>query len=193
MSIVTLKDNRASLKNTLKWSEPVDDIGHLRPTFLKSSSVNPFSLLLLLYDRGLSVLFKSELARELEVYSDALSPASVQPALISYTWAKPGFQAAVVETRGKMPTLPSQSPHPPTKTHLLSHKEQEKSKYDTNLTIIILKMGQATSELLSACFSELQHCRTSIKCCLLICLSETPFTLQKLCSVSYLPIYSLRQ
>lgn len=47
-------------------------------------------------------------------------------------------------------------------------------------------MGQETSGLVSACFSALQHRHTSIKCCLLICLSETLFPLQKPCSVSYL-------
>lgn len=80
MSNMTLTDDHASLENTLKGSEPADDIGHLRTTFLNSSSAIPFSLLQLLYDRGLSVLFKSELAGELGVYSNALSPTCVQPA-----------------------------------------------------------------------------------------------------------------
>lgn len=116
--------------------------------------------------------------------------------LISYTWAKPSFQATVVEA-GKRENVNTAISKSYTQRNvsmfmhihqhkLLCHKAQAKPKYDTNLTMIILKMSQVTSELVSACFSELQHPHTSKKCCLLICLSKTMSTLQKPCSVSHL-------
>lgn len=82
--------------------------------------------------------------------------------LISYTWAKLALWHWQV--RGNMPTVLLQKSYtekcfhvhafPPTQIDQLSN---EKSKCDTNLRIIILKMGQETSELVSACFSELQQ------------------------------------
>lgn len=51
MSIVTSKDHHTSFKNTLRLPGPLDDIGQLWPTFLKSSSVKTFSLLLIPADR----------------------------------------------------------------------------------------------------------------------------------------------
>lgn len=46
-------------------------------------------------------------------------------------------------------------------------------------------MPEETSELVSACFSGLQHSYTSRKCCRLICLEQTLFTLQEPCSASH--------
>lgn len=71
---MTLNKDTFFFKSTLKRPELVVDVSHLGPAFLKSISVNALSVLLLLDDQGLFVLFKSKLTRDLEVYSNGLSP-----------------------------------------------------------------------------------------------------------------------
>lgn len=120
--------------------------------------------------------------------------------LISYTWAKHGFQVSGARAgkRENANTAFSRSyrekcihvhAHPPTQIDLLSHKAQEKSMYDKNLTMMIFIMGQETSLLVCACSSELQHPHTSITCCPLICL---PCSISSVFSVTVTMQFSRR-
>lgn len=114
---VTLNDDHICRKVALKWFELVDNITHIRPSFLKSSSVKWFSLLLPLKDGVPSLLFSGkqleQLARELDVYSNGL----IRPCsnLISYTWDRQLWRKHV---KGKMTALPRSGKH----THIHQHR-----------------------------------------------------------------------
>lgn len=126
MSIMNLKDNRASLKNTLKWPEPVVHItigdqhssrAALLIHFLCCCAYMIEDYLYYL-KASLPGSWKSILMHSvLHAYNQLSLVIHGQNPFFKQLWRK--------QVRGKMLTLLSQSPHPPTKTHQLSHEAQK--------------------------------------------------------------------